>query len=120
MIEFKETIYGVIPNDWSVLKADDYCIKVTDGTHDSPKQVVNGFPLVTSRHIRGNEIDFTNTYNISVEDFENINKRSNVDQWDVIISMIGEYCGFSYLEENPETNYAIKNVGLFKINNEID
>lgn len=28
--------------------------------------------------------------------------------------MIGEYCGFTYLEANTETDYAVKNVGLLK------
>ena len=120
MSDFKNSIFGDIPLSWNITSADKYCLKVTDGTHDSPKEAVVGFPLVTSRHIKGNEIDFENTYLISDEDYNNINKRSYVSQWDVIISMIGEYCGFTYLEENSTINYAIKNVGLFKTNDEID
>ena len=34
--------------------------------------------------------------------------------------MIGEYCGFTYLEMNQDINYAIKNVGLFKNGNITD
>ena len=116
----KNSVFGMIPQEWDIIDADKYCLKVTDGTHDSPKQKNEGYPLVTSRHIKGSEIDFDNTYLISEEDYNDINKRSYVSQWDVIISMIGEYCGFTYLEENPEINYAIKNVGLFKTENEID
>lgn len=32
--------------------------------------------------------------------------------------MIGEYCGFSYIERNAFIDYAVKNVGLFKTGNE--
>jgi type I restriction enzyme S subunit len=120
MSEVKESIFGLIPKKWDVINADEYCQKVTDGTHDSPKESLKGFPLITSKHIKGSEIDFSSAYLISKEDFDNINKRSYVSQWDVIISMIGEYCGFTYLEENSTINYAIKNVGLFKTGNEID
>lgn len=116
MSVYKESVYGKIPNTWDVMEADKYCQKVTDGTHDSPKQTTKGYPLITSRHIKGSEIDFDNAYLISKEDYENINKRSYVSQWDVIISMIGEYCGFTYLEENSDINYAIKNVGLGSVN----
>lgn len=119
MINFKDSIFGKIPNTWSILEAENYCLKVTDGTHDSPKQTTIGYPLITSRHIKGSEIDFDNAYLISKEDYDSINKRSYVSQWDVIISMIGEYCGFTYLEENSDINYAIKNVGLFKTEDEL-
>ncbi|MCW3789285.1 restriction endonuclease subunit S [Plebeiibacterium sediminum] len=120
MSEWKDTEIGQIPLDWEIIKASSYCVKVTDGTHDSPKQKEKGFPLVTSKHIKGESINFDDAYLISKEDYEKINQRSKVDQWDVIISMIGEYCGFSYIEENETINYAIKNVGLFKPNDELD
>src|SRR5690554_5805643 len=119
MSTYKESVFGEIPITWDVVEAEKYCEKVTDGTHDSPKQTTEGYPLITSRHIKGNEIDFDNAYLISKEDYDHINKRSYVSQWDVIISMIGEYCGFTYLEENSDINYAIKNVGLFKTGDEL-
>jgi type I restriction enzyme S subunit len=119
MSTYKQSVFGEIPNTWELIEAGKYCEKVTDGTHDSPKQSTEGYPLITSRHIKGSKIDFDNAYLISKKDYDHINKRSYVSQWDVIISMIGEYCGFTYLEENSEINYAIKNVGLFKTGDEL-
>lgn len=87
---------------------------ITDGTHDSPKRKEKGKPLITSKHIKGRNIDFSTAYHISEKDFTKINERSKVEQWDVIISMIGEYCGYCYIERNEEIHYAVKNVGLFK------
>ena len=86
---------------------------VRDGTHDSPKQKTIGKPLITSKHINGNRLDFESAYLISAEDFEKINQRSKVDKNDILISMIGTI-GLIYLEQSDEVNYAIKNVGLFK------
>lgn len=102
---------------WRIETASSYCNNVTDGTHDSPKKVSSGKYLITSKHIKGREIDYASAYLISEEDYEKINQRSKVDQWDVIISMIGEYCGFCYVERNEHIDYAIKNVGLFKTGN---
>ena len=99
---------------WPVLPASKYCIAVADGTHDSPKKAENGKYLITSKHIHGREIDFDNAYLISEEDYDKINVRSKVDQWDIIISMIGANCGFCYIERNPIINYTVKNVGLLK------
>ena len=104
--------------DWKEYKAIDFCKNVTDGTHDSPKPQSEGYYLVTSKHIKGSTIDFNSAYKISEEDYNKIIQRSKVDQWDVIISMIGAYCGFCYLEKSTKTDYAIKNVGLFKVGSE--
>ena len=99
--------------------ASEFCSSVRDGTHDSPKEVLSGGkPLVTTKHLKGGNIDFDNTYNISEEDFEKINKRSKVDKWDVLISMIGTV-GEVYLVDK-EPDYAIKNLGLFKVGDEIN
>jgi type I restriction enzyme S subunit len=114
MSEWKQTEIGIIPFDWKIQSSSIYCKKITDGTHDSPKSATSGYPLITSKHIKDSLIDFKEAYLVSEEDYQAIIKRSKVEQYDLIISMIGEYCGFTYLEMNQEVNYAIKNVGLFK------
>ena len=105
--------------EWPNILASEYCYNVTDGTHDSPKPVTNGRYLITSKHIKNNEIDFESAYTISENDYQKIISRSRVNQWDIIISMIGAYCGFCYIESSNKTDYAIKNVGLFKVGDEI-
>jgi len=87
-------------------------IDVRDGTHDSPKQSDIGKPLVTSKHIKGGKIDLSSAYLISFDDFDKINKRSKVDKWDVLFSMIGTIGEMVIIKEEPD--FAIKNVGLFK------
>ena len=110
----------MLSNAWKYVSGNEYCVKVTDGTHDSPKQAKYGKPLITSKHIKGDVIDFDTAYLISEHDFNEINKRSKVDQWDVIISMIGAYCGFCFIESNEEIDDAVKNVGLFKAGTEVN
>lgn len=101
------------------IPADKYCESVRDGTHDSPKPVLNnGKPLVTSKNLKDGQLDIANTYLISEEDFEKVNKRSKVDQWDVLISMIGTLGELHLVNHPPE--YAIKNLGLFKTKSEYD
>ncbi|CAG9903477.1 Type I restriction-modification system, specificity subunit S [Bacteroides ovatus] len=105
--------------EWKNIKACDYCYNVTDGTHDSPKQKESGKYLITSRHIKNNRIDFESAYKISEDDYNKIISRSKVNQWDIIISMIGAYCGYCCIESSKQTDYAIKNVGLLKVGNEL-
>lgn len=103
---------------WAEIPAKHFCASVRDGTHDSPKPVESGRYLITSRHIIGGRIDLSNAYLISNEDFEAINKRSKVNKWDVLISMIGTVGEPCLVREDPE--FAIKNIGLFKTKSELD
>lgn len=96
--------------------ATEYCKKVFDGTHDSPKPVENGRLLITSKHIANRSLDISSAYLISEEDFENVNKRSQVHQWDILFSMIGTV-GNVYIETSEKIDYAIKNMGVFSCQN---
>ena len=99
-----------------MVRMDEYCSSVRDGTHDTPKPQNKGKYLVTSKAINNNNIDFRSCYFISEEDFVEINKRSAVAQWDVIMSMIGTVGRLHITKEVPD--YAIKNIALFKLGNE--
>jgi type I restriction enzyme, S subunit len=101
-----------------LVAAEEFCASVRDGTHDSPKPVEHGRYLVTSRHITGGRLDLGSAYVISREDFDAINKRSKVDKWDVLISMIGTVGEPCLIKEEPE--FAIKNIGLFKSKGEME
>jgi type I restriction enzyme S subunit len=87
-------------------------IDVRDGTHDSPKQVEDGFHLITSKHLKESGLDFLNAYKISESDFIYVNKRSRVEKNDILFSMIGTLGLIHFVDTEP--NFAIKNIGLFK------
>lgn len=88
-------------------------IDVRDGTHSSPKSVKKGHHLVTTKNLKMNYIDFSKSNIISNTDFEEINRRSKVEQYDILLSMIGTV-GNVYQERHKSINYAIKNVALLK------
>lgn len=104
---------GSLPGSWTVDRMDGVCSSVRDGTHDTPKPVADGKPLITSKHIKSGRADTTDAYSISPADFDAINKRSQVHQWDVLVSMIGTVGEIALVSDEP--NFAIKNVGLLKI-----
>jgi len=103
---------GEIPAGWCVKKIENV-IDVRDGTHESPKQTKEGFHLITSKHLKKEGIDFKSAYLISESDYIEANKRSKVDNFDILVSMIGTV-GLLYFVMEKEINFAIKNIGLFK------
>ena len=98
--------------NWEYIKAEDFCDSVRDGTHDTPKSAAVGHKLITSKHIKNGQIDPTEAYCISEEDYQTINARSLVEQWDVLMSMIGTVGESAVVKQVPD--FAIKNVALFK------
>ena len=97
---------------WETIPAEIYCDSVRDGTHDTPKPTEHGFKLVTGKHIKNGCIDPSDAYYISPDDYKKINERSLVEQWDVLMSMIGTVGEVAVVKDDPD--YAIKNVALFK------
>lgn len=103
---------GEIPVGWKIIPLSEVC-SVKDGTHDSPKQVEIGYPLVTSKHLKKNKIDVSEAKLISRQDYDKINVRSKVHQFDILISMIGTVGRTFYVTDN-KIEFAIKNIGLIK------
>ncbi|EHK90655.1 restriction endonuclease subunit S [Aggregatibacter actinomycetemcomitans] len=99
------------------IKANNYCYSVFDGTHATPKPCQYGYKLITSKNITSDGINIDDAYFISEQDYFEINKRSQVYQWDILFSMIGTV-GNLYLEENSSIDYAIKNIGVFSCRDE--
>ncbi len=107
-----------ISQNFKTIECQKFCDRVADGTHSSPKKTVVGKRLVTSKNVKSGRLDLSSSYMISVEDFDSINKRSKVDQWDLLLTMIGTV-GEVCLVTEPAPDFAIKNVGLLKCGDEL-
>lgn len=96
---------------WPVKPLGQAC-DVRDGTHDSPKYVTKGHPLLTSKNFKEGTIDYAGANLICQEDFYQINKRSKVDVGDLVMPMIDTIGNPVLVEQEPD--FAIKNVALIK------
>lgn len=87
--KFKKTEIGEIPEEWEVLKIQDFALKVTDGEHKTPKRTEFGELLLSARNIRNNMLDLSNVDYVSQEELEKITKRCNPEEGDILISCSG-------------------------------
>ena len=107
----EEEIPFDIPESWKWVRLGN-CLDVRDGTHDTPKYVDKGVPLVTSKNLKNGSIDFSTAKLISYDDYVNIARRSNVDENDILFAMIGSIGNPVLYRGNVE--FGIKNMALFK------
>ena len=91
---------------------------VRDGTHDSPKYINEGYPLLTSKNVGDGYINYDDVKYVSENDYVQINKRSKVDVNDILMGMIGTIGNLALIREEPD--FAIKNVALIKHTSNFD
>ena len=104
-----------IPDTWKWVRLSQV-LDVRDGTHDTPKYVLDGVPLVTSKNLADGQIDFETTKLISYEDAKQINMRSAVNDNDILFAMIGTIGNPVLVKKDRE--FCIKNMALFKAVNQ--
>ena len=110
--QIKENYAIIQTTEWKYLSAREFCTRVADGTHATPKPSVSGKKLVTSKNIVSGKLSLEDCYFISQDDFDEINQRSKVDLGDVLLSMIGTVGASCVIDTEPD--FAIKNVALLK------
>ena len=100
-----------LPKGWQWVRCQDV-IDVRDGTHSTPKYIPQGIPLVTSKNLKNGTIDFNDICYISKRDHEEIQRRSKVEDGDIIMAMIGTIGNPVIVKKRFE--FSIKNIALFK------
>ncbi|WP_337084894.1 restriction endonuclease subunit S [Elizabethkingia anophelis] len=69
---------------------NEICENITDGSHFSPKTVVEGEPYITVRDIHNDRINFENCKRISIESFQELKKNGCSPRYnDVLFSKDG-------------------------------
>lgn len=69
----------------------DYCHKITDGTHQSPKWEADGVPFLFSSNIRHQSISYETKKFISDETYDELTRHSPVEKNDVLYTAVGSF-----------------------------
>ncbi|WP_087118276.1 restriction endonuclease subunit S [Ligilactobacillus salivarius] len=112
-----EVRYKNFSDAWEQRKLGEVA-DVRDGTHDSPKYINEGYPLLTSKNVGNGYINYDDVKYVSEKDYVQINKRSKVDVNDILMGMIGTIGNLALIREEPD--FAIKNVALIKYTSNFD
>lgn len=69
----------------------DVCSIITDGTHQPPKFVDEGIPFLFVSNIASDAVDYETNKFISVEDYEQLIRRTPIKIGDVLVSAVGSF-----------------------------
>lgn len=101
-----------IPESWKWVRLNNI-IDVRDGTHKTPKYVKDGVPLLTSKNLINGMLVKEPSKRISLAESNEINKRSKVEENDILLAMIGTI-GNPVLVSKIGYQFSVKNVAILK------
>ena len=104
-----------IEPDWEMVELKEICEKITDGSHNPPKEIANGEHLMlSSKNISNNRLNLNKPRRISIEDFKKENKRTHIKKGDILLTIVGTI-GRS-LVVNDITDFTLqRSVAVLKI-----
>jgi len=71
----EDSEFGNIPRDWEIVDLEKLCDVITDGSHQSPKENLEGTKrIATVKNMDKNEFDIENCKKISDEDYDELVK----------------------------------------------
>lgn len=85
----EEEIPYELPKGWEWVRIEDICLLVTDGTHHTPKYLLEGIPFLSVKDISSGKIDFSNTKYISENEHEHLIKRCHPEYGDILLTKVG-------------------------------
>jgi type I restriction enzyme, S subunit len=109
-----------IPENWLWVKLKDVCLKITDGTHHSPKSFPTGdFMYITAKNIKEDGIDLSNITFVNKEVHHEIYSRCDVKINDVLYIKDGATTGVATVNTIDEEFSLLSSVGVIRPNQEL-
>jgi len=105
---FYEMFGDLIKNErgWDIVKLDNICTKITDGTHVTPEYIEKGVPFLSVRNLTKGYLDFDDVKYISESEHQYITKRSKPEKGDILLTKVGVNYGIAEIVD-VETEFSI-------------
>jgi len=87
----RDIVYSVelVAEKWPHESLESVALKVTDGTHQTPRYVETGIPFVSVKDFSGGSLDMSATRFITPEEHSEIYKRCDPKRGDILLGRIG-------------------------------
>lgn len=78
-----------LPKNWCAVRLNEICGRIVDGSHNPPKGVNAGYPMLSARNVFDGQIVFDDFRWIDKASFESENARTQVSPGDVLLTIVG-------------------------------
>lgn len=117
---FKNSELGPIPNDWDVKTLGEICGKITDGSHESPKESKTGYYMPSVKDMTSMGFDFSDCKKISQDDYNRLCRNGcKPEIGDVLIAKDGSILKYCFCVENDLPIVILSSIAIIKPNKSI-
>lgn len=106
------------PKGWKVVRLEEVCTKITDGTHKTPKYTTEGIKFISAKNIKGEGIIWDNVKYISKIEHQLIYKRCNPELNDLLLTKSGSLGMVALVDVNFEFS-LFESLALLKVIREL-
>ena len=119
--KFVESELGLIPEGWRVATLNDVCIKITDGSHYSPKDDPNGtIPMLSVKDMQHNGFDYSSCKMINDEEYLKMKNNDCVPlKNDILVAKDGSYLKEIFLCQKEVKQAVLSSIAIFRCNSDI-
>lgn len=101
-------------------KLGDVCVSITDGSHNPPVGVTqSSFIMLSSKNIEDDHISLTSPRYLSKSDYANENKRTQILEGDLLVTIVGTIGRVAIVPSNLEGICVQRSVAVLKVNPDI-
>lgn len=119
MVSHKISKCGHIADEWNCLPLQQVCLKITDGTHLSPKSTSGTHMYITSKNIKPGKLDLSNINFISSEEHKQIYKACPVKYGDVLLTKDGANTGNAAINNIHDEISLLSSIAMLRTNEKI-
>ncbi len=103
-----------IPVGWELTKLGRICTIITDGTHQTPNYIEEGYPFISIKDISSGKIDFSDVKYISKEEHELLYAHAPVKKGDILFTRIGTLGVFVEVDTDVVFDFFVS-VGMLRL-----
>jgi type I restriction enzyme S subunit len=108
-----------LPKGWAWCRLGEAVLKITDGFHNTPPRVNEGYPYVLATHIKEYGIDFENCSYVSERFHRELWTKAYPQKGEILLVNIGAGCGTPSIID-VDFEFSFKNSAIIKQPKEIN
>lgn len=118
---FVDSELGPIPQGWKVGTLDEVCLKITDGSHFSPKDnPKEKIPMLSVKDMRKHGFDYQSCKHITESDFFKLQKNDCVPHVnDLLVAKDGSYLKEIFLCKKEIKQAILSSIAIFRPNTKL-
>jgi type I restriction enzyme S subunit len=93
----------------------DLCFKITDGFHNTPPKIKEGFPYIAATQVKTNSIDWENCHFVAEKYHRELYNKAYPKRGELLVVNIGAGCGTPAIID-VDFEFSFKNTAILKFN----